>query len=702
MKRLVFCCLAAAQVVFASVPQKEDTVKTYQLGEFLVTAARGGGTILTLPMAVDIITPKEFLLSRRAGLNDALMGIPGVLAQSRAGGQDLRLTIRGFGARGNGDRSNAAMIRGIKVLIDGIPETEPDGRTSLDLIDLQSASRIEILRTNASTLFGNASGGVINIESLPFFTSPSLELNNLFGSYGLRKNNLKILSPAGTGRFSLSASNSNYDGWRTNSGSANTQINGVFSSELDETTKLKLVASGAISKFQIPGALTQAQFDADPTQPNAIYKTRNERRFNQVGRFGFSISKAFSENHSLEILGFVAPKVVQRSERGTFRDFNRYHLGGGGVYQWTASQPVWLHRINIGFDEAYQDGTGLFYNLVNGERGDSLRTNKREGANTLGAFAQVEIRFLDDFSLTLGGRFDQQRYISEVFAAGAKQNTTNDRLSLDHFTPKAALLCRLNQSHSVYFNIGGGIEAPAFNEVDPPSTIANVDLNPFLKPMTSTTIELGMKGVEFFESNAWVRSLSYSVAAYTISINDEIIPYNGGEWFFSAGGSRRNGFELSAQFDAPFGFSGLSLKSAFTYLDASYSTYVNELGNFSSNKVPGIAPTILNTRLRYISGSNFSAEISMERLGSYYVDDANAIKVPSYVVLNAHVGYGVHLGSVMIQGFLGVNNLTDERYAASAFINPINVRVGTVTAPAYLEAGLPRNFFGGLDFHLEL
>ncbi|MBI3579244.1 MAG: TonB-dependent receptor, partial [Ignavibacteriales bacterium] len=412
MKRLVLCCFVAAQAAFAGVSQKEDTVKTYQLGEFLVTATRGGGTILTLPMAADLIIAKDFLQSRRAGLNDALAGIPGVLAQSRAGGQDLRLTIRGFGARGNGDRSNAATIRGIKLLIDGIPETEPDGRTSLDLIDLQSASRIEVLRTNASMLFGNASGGVINIESLPLFSNPSLELNNLFGSYGLRKNNLKILSPAGSSRFSFSASNSNFDGWRMNSSSTSTQFNGVFSSELDETTKLKLVASGAISKFQIPGALTQAQFDADPAQPNAIYKTRNERRFNQVGRFGFSIGKTFSENHSLEILGFVAPKVVQRSERGTFRDFNRYHLGGGAVYQWTASQVGLLHRVTAGFDEAYQDGTILFYNLVNGERGDSLRTNKREGANTLGAFAQVEIRFLDDFSLTLGGRFDQQKYIS--------------------------------------------------------------------------------------------------------------------------------------------------------------------------------------------------------------------------------------------------------------------------------------------------
>lgn len=702
MKRLVICCLVAAQVVFANEPQKEDTVKTYQLGEFIVTALRGGGTILTLPMAADIITPKEFLHSRRAGLNDALAGIPGVLAQSRAGGQDLRLTIRGFGARGNGDRSNAATIRGVKVLIDGIPETEPDGRTSLDLIDLHSASRIEVLRTNASTLFGNASGGVINIETLPLFSSPSLEINNIFGSYGLRKNNVRILSPAGAGRFSLSASNSNFDGWRINSSATSTQFNGVFSSNLDETTKLKLVAGGAINTFQIPGALTQSQFDADPTQPNATYKIRNERRFNQVGRFGFSISKAFSENHSFEVVGFVAPKVLQRSERGTFRDFNRYHLGGGAVYQWTASQEGLLRRMTAGFDEAYQNGTILFYNLVNGERGDSLRTNKREGANTLGAFAQVEVRLLDDLSLTLGGRFDQQNYISEIFAAGAKQNTTNDNLTLDHFTPKAALLYRLNQYHSVYLNIGGGIEAPAFNEVDPPPTIANINLNPLLKPMTSTTIEIGMKGVKFFEGNALVRSLSYSVAAYTINVSNEIVPYNGGEWFFSAGESRRNGFEIGAQFDAPFGLSGLSLKSAFTYFDASYLTYANELGNFSNNKAPGIAPTMLNTRLRYTSESSFSAEISIEHLGAYYTDDANTAKVPSYVLLNANMGYGVHIGRVMMRGFLGVNNLTDERYAASGFINPVNVKIGTGTAPAYLEPGLPRNFFGGIDIHWEL
>ena len=679
---------------------KEDTSTTYYLKEIIVTALRGGGEILQVPMAVSVVYAKDYILSRGVGLNDALWAMPGVLAQSRSGGQDVRLTIRGFGARGNGDRSNAGTIRGIKLLVDGIPETDPDGRTSLDLVDLQSAARIEVVRTNASTLFGNASGGVINIESQSPFSTPYLELNNTIGSFVLRRSNLKVGALVGSSRFSLSASNNNFDGWRDQTSSFGSQLHASFVSELDESTRLKLLASGAVNRFEIPGGLTQSQYDADPKQANSTYASRNERRYNRVGRLGFSFSRAFSNEHSLEIIGYVTPKVLQRSERGMFRDFNRYHLGGGIVYQWKPATTPWLARITGGVDEAYQDGSILFYNLVNGERGDSLRTNKREGANTLGAFVQAEARLLENLSITIGGRYDRLTYLSEIFPAGAKKQSSTDRLTLNHFAPKVALLYRLARNHSVYINIGGGVEAPAFNEVDPPVTLTGVQLNPFLKPMSSTTIELGVKGFELLRDHSLLRSLLYSLAAYTISVKNEIVPYDGGVWFFSAGESSRNGFELGAQADLRYGF---SLKAAFTYLDAEYRTYANELGDFAGRKVPGIPPTVLNARLRYTSTIGLTAEFGLEHIGSYYADDGNSAKVPSYLIFNSTAAYTLRVGILNAQAFVGVSNLADLRYVSSAFINPVTrASSGAPIAPSYLEPGLPRNIFGGLDLRVDL
>ncbi len=103
------------------------------------------------PAAVSVVDRSDYADRRGMSLEDALASVPGVFVQSRSGGQDVRVTIRGFGARGNGERSNTGTVRGIRVLTDGIPVTEPDGRTSLDLIDLGATDRIEVARSNASS-----------------------------------------------------------------------------------------------------------------------------------------------------------------------------------------------------------------------------------------------------------------------------------------------------------------------------------------------------------------------------------------------------------------------------------------------------------------------------------------------------------------------------------------------------------------------
>jgi iron complex outermembrane receptor protein len=691
--------VALSPLLVAQERTRDDSVMTVTLDEVVVTATRGVGEMLLLPMAVSVVGARDVIASRRTGLNDVLWAMPGVLAQSRAGGQDVRLTVRGFGARGNGDRSNAATVRGIKILIDGFPETEPDGRTALDLLDFSTAQRIEVVRSNASTLFGNASGGVLNIETMPWMLAPRAETGHLFGSYGLRRNNLRVGTPLTNGQVFVSMTNASFDGFRRNSSSRSTQLTAALVADIDATTRLRFSTTAAIHRFEIPGPLTAAQYEADPTQANATYLARRERRFNRTGRFGMHLSKQLGPEQSVELLGYLTPKVLERSERGTYRDFNRLHGGGGMVYNWKTERAGLFHRVTAGVDGSSQDGTILFYNLFNGERGDSLRTNKREAATTYGAFVEVEFLLEESLRLILGGRFDRQMYTTQDFAAGVRARERSDRLRLDHVTPKAALLYRVAPTHSVYVNVSGGVEAPAFNEVDPPPTLSNVSLNPFLKPMSSTTLEVGVKGVEQFASS-FAQLISYSVAAYRITINDEIVPYNGGAWFFSAGASRRYGLEFGGQLELRGGW---SVRSALTLLHAEYRQYENELGNFAGKRVPGIAPRLFHARVRYGTTDGFSAELALEHVGSYFADDANTANVPAYALLHASAGYGVRLGAFRVNTFLGVNNLTDRRYAASAFINPALVTSGGgVPTPAFLEPGLPVNVYGSVDLQVEL
>jgi iron complex outermembrane receptor protein len=203
-------------IVFAQGEQnnKRTTGDTtiYNLEKITITALRYPEQIVKVPLAISVLGPENLQNTRGYGMDEALKYVPGVLAQSRAGNQDVRITIRGFGARGAGDRSNAGTSRGIRVLLDGAPETEPDGRTSFDFIDLSSAQKIEVIRSNASALWGNAAGGVINISSAPQFEAPFVSPQALGGSFGLQKFALQTGTTLGVGRLALSLSNNTFDG----------------------------------------------------------------------------------------------------------------------------------------------------------------------------------------------------------------------------------------------------------------------------------------------------------------------------------------------------------------------------------------------------------------------------------------------------------------------------------------------------------
>src|SRR4051812_44173713 len=145
-----------------------------------VTATREPSSILSTPLAITKITAPALRATNGYGIEDALTLVPGVVAQSRYGTSDVRLMIRGFGARGAGDRSNSGTSRGVRILVDGFPETEPDGRTAFDQVDLATAQAVEVIRSNASSMYGNAAGGVVNILTVPSGSEPSLELQPVF------------------------------------------------------------------------------------------------------------------------------------------------------------------------------------------------------------------------------------------------------------------------------------------------------------------------------------------------------------------------------------------------------------------------------------------------------------------------------------------------------------------------------------------
>src|SRR6266508_3645918 len=166
--RLALLLLLTPHALAAQAPEPpvRDTVP---LAPVTVTATRHATNLFAVPLAVTQVKQRDLFGSTGYGLDDALALVPGVVAQSRYGNQDVRIAIRGYGARGAGDRSNAGTSRGIRVLIDGFPETEPDGRTAFDQVDLAATEAVEVVRSNASAVWGNAAGGVVSVSTVPEF-----------------------------------------------------------------------------------------------------------------------------------------------------------------------------------------------------------------------------------------------------------------------------------------------------------------------------------------------------------------------------------------------------------------------------------------------------------------------------------------------------------------------------------------------------
>ncbi len=693
MRRLLTLALVAAAAPLGA--QQRDTTK---LPTVTVTTQRTGRDPYKTPLATTTITPTDWSSRLGLGMQDALNLAPGVLAQSRGGGMDLRIAIRGFGARGAGDRSNAGTTRGVRFLIDGIPETEPDGRTSLDEFDLWAASSVEVVRSNASALWGNASGGLVNVTTMPGADQLGTTVRTLFGSYGYQRNMVQATSAAGSGRVSAAFISTKYDGYRGNSQNERQLLTAGYQGPISEATDLGVHLLGASNLFFLPGPLNDAQFAADPSQPNATYAARQERRFNRMARLGVTLEHRLGDDQSVTAMAYITPKFLQRSERGTFRDFTRTHTGASATYNVAGTIAEGLtHRFSAGLDAAFQDGAILFYNLSSSNgRGTTLRDNKREGASNLGLFVQDQLDY-GKWTVSLGLRndnisYDYQNYITPQIDASKRFNG---------LIPKVGVSYQLGERHSVYASVGGGIEVPAGNETDPAGTFGQdtvTAINPLLDPVRSTTYEVGTKHAmgAFSLGPIGLSSLEYDAAAYYIDVSNEIVPYRGGRFYFTAGKARRMGLEFGVRARTTF---GLSLSGAATISDNTYTDYKVDsvhygrpgfYADYSGNRIVGLPRWMGNLQADYaIPGfTALSAGMGVQATGGYAVDDANRVGVPRSAVWNLTVRSRelTSEGSLSIAGAISIENLFDAKYAASGYLNP-DVVGG---APLYLETGMPR------------
>ncbi len=704
--------LLAGATTLPAQAAKPDSARRDSLAQklqpFPVRATRSTTNAFAAPLAITRVDRREWTGRAGFGLNDALGAVPGALVQSRYGTSDVRIVIRGFGARGAGDRSNAGTSRGIRVLLDGIPETEPDGRTAFDNIDLGAIEGIDVIRSNASALWGNAAGGVISVSTVPDIEKAFSTVQVQSGSYGLQRIIANTGAPVGTrgGVAYASYTNTRFDGWRVNSDARRVTMNAGIAAPIGDATRVRLNLTGANNLFHIPGPLSAQEVAADPMQANATYDSRDERRYNRLARVGMSVEHDLAANQTISVMAYVNPKFLQRSERGTFRDFTRYHGGANVVYNRSdVVSPTVRNRFTAGVDQAYQDGAILFYSLSStGGRGTTLRDNKKEGAYNSGLFVENELLVRDRLGLTVGARGDAITYYNKNFITPRLDASRR----FAQVTPKLGASWRFSPTHQVYASFGGGVEAPAGNETDPASTFGQdtvTALNPLLEPIRSFSYEVGSKRVLAVGDGAGlVQSVSYDVAAYLTTVQNEIVPYRGGRFYFTAGAARRTGLELGLRAQ---GAHGLQWNNALTLSRNTYQRYrvdsvhygkAGAFADFSGNRIVGVPDWFYQTTLALAPRSaplGLSVQAGLTGTGGYWADDANSVRIAESHLVNASVRADrlLTVGDTRVSAFVSVENLTARDWIGSAFLNPdvVNGR------PLAYEPGMPRTVMVSLS-----
>jgi iron complex outermembrane receptor protein len=701
MKRTAFVFLFFCFAASSFSQTEKDTVK-YETDEVIITGTRTEQKIIDIPYPVNLIDKNDFKYTRNLGINDVLGTIPGLFMQSRYGNHDVRISIRGFGSRSN------TGIRGVRMLLDGIPESEPDGQTRIEAIDFNALGSVEIVRGNASSLYTNAPGGVINFISDIKFQNPFVWSLNEFGEFGMRRNSLKFGLASKSLRFMTTFTYTNYRGYREHSEEYQRILNSVLETEVGPVSTLSVLTNFVSGAIRLPGSLNINQYNTDPYMANPNDKGRDSKRDSRKGRLAVRYNTLFgkSDNNEAEVTGYVTIKDFDRTAR-TYRLFARYGLGGSVKYINRSEIAGRNNEFSVGGDLFYQTGPIEEYDNIGGTRGDLLLAVTDETITNAGFYFSNQFNLIrGKLDFLFSGRYDKVNFNVDDRLAGIRSSARN----FDKFTPKLALNYKLTPYAAVYSSFGLGFDTPAFNELDnyPFSSDENRGvLNPDLNAQNSLNFEIGTKGNLLNEGSKWFTNNIFELVFYRLQIENEIVPFivSNEAFFRNAAKSNRTGVEFGITTNI---IGGLKFKTAYNYSDFKYDEYsaiVIDINanvftkNYSGNIAPSVPKHYLSSELIY--NHKFSQSVSAFAKFNYnyvdgmFTDDENSARTSSYILLNSGLGLEVTLNNFSIIANAGLNNLTDKKYTAFININADPDR--SVERRTFYEAGAPRNFFAGVN-----
>jgi iron complex outermembrane receptor protein len=689
-----------------------DDLPVTELGPVTVTSTRTAQPAFNVPASIDVIDGSAFNQDTlNVNLSEGLAGVAGVHAQDRQNyAQDEQLSIRGFGAR------STFGVRGVRLYIDGIPATQPDGQGQVSHFNLATADRVEVLRGPFSALYGNSSGGVVQLFTADGRDPPMIYSGIAGGSFGTWRTNAGASGTAKLGSLGLDY-NVDYthfstDGFRDHSSARRDSFNGKGGLDFGSAGHLTLLLNSFSSpESNDPLGLTRAQFEADPSQSASVANQFNTRKSVEQTQGGAIYDYALTSTQSLRLLGYYGqrqirqflsiPVATQASplNSGGVVDLGTEYGGAEGRWAWRsqlAGAPFDL-VAGLDYDDLPQDRRGYLNYVSDGDGATTvglqgaLRRNETNQVDDLDQFLQATWQ-PGRWSLMAGLRNSQVRVQSSDHFITATNPDDSGKSRYYATTPVGGVLYKLVPSLNLYASYGSGFETPTLNELAYRPN-GQSGLNFGLQPARTRNGELGAKWQVRPQTQA-------AIAVFEADSRHELVVAtnsSGRSTYQNVDKTRRQGIEGSLdQQLAP----SWHLKLAYTYIDAtirsSYLTCTTSTCTVpntpvgAGSRIPGVSESELYAAVRWGKALGWYGELNGHYLSNTPVNDVNTTAAPSYGLLGLDAGYAVALTHWRIRSFVQLDNLLDQDYIGSVIVNDGNGR--------YFEPGPGRSVLAGASF----
>lgn len=656
---------------FFSYSQKSvnDSIK---LKEVIVSITKIKENIKNSPFAISSKNFSKFQTSaKQFYLSEYIESVPGVfISNDNNFAQDSRISIRGFGSRANFG------IRGIKLIVDGVPETTPDGQSQIDNLNLEIIEKIEIIKGTSSSLYGNSSAGVIKIQSISEFDKNFTKIGYALGSNNQKKKQAFIGVKSNKTFYTFLVSQTKGKGYRNFGDFKNSNFNFRIKKNISKDSWLSFNFNMVDSPYSNdPGGLKIEEVNQDRKQArdrNIQYNTSEEINHYKAS---LNFNKKINKKLSFSTYAFISNRNFNGKipvKNGGAIDLKRKYWGIGGNFLFKTKL-----KTQIGFDIGNQNDRRKRYNNDTGIIGEQV-LDQNEKFSNLGIYL-VNKYNLERLSISSGLRYDMNKIILEDLFFSDGDSSGN--ITLNSFNPSLGFNYKLNERSRIFINTSSGFETPTLNEFS--SSPIGTGFNKNLKSQINMGFELG-----FSIFNTQKKS-NIDVVYFRSITNDEILSYEdekfpNQKFYNNAGKTERNGIEIN-------GFYTLNrtvISSSYSLGNYVFKEFIENNLNYKDNKIPGIPNDVLTLNIEHKTKNELFLNLTFKNIGDIYANNSNNIKVDDFNTFNFKIGKEFKLSQSNVYPYLIISNVFDKEYFDNIRINAFGGR--------YYEPAPKRTIFGGI------